>query len=234
MENEYKLAKIKVPVNLCQNTDPTMKLVRQFEENSAQSGHHSLLKDAINYAKELHLDLKLGEGELSPPCRTVDGKETEGRRIGTCAKESQQEQLHQETEEEKWQGKSFKSRWSDIPVMLSKSCFDWMKEWKTCPSSTIAGIHELYQQLLPTKLYLHNKMGTNPSSDVLRRMCGSGPESIPHILARCSTLAKTKYIARHNASLKVLFFELLKYLNYFNTKKFTMVLGSAGEAHVRE
>jgi len=75
-----------------------------------------------------------------------------------------------------------------------------------CPLSTIAGIHELYQQLLPTKLYHHNKMGTNPSSDVLCRMCGSGPESIPHILGRCSMLAKTKYTARHNAALKVLFF----------------------------
>ena len=40
MENEYKLAKMKVAVNLCQNTDPTMKLVRKFEETSAQSGHH--------------------------------------------------------------------------------------------------------------------------------------------------------------------------------------------------
>ena len=94
--------------------------------------------------------------------------------------------------------------------MLSKGCFEWMKEWKTCPSSTIAGIHELSQQFLPTKLYHHNKTGTNLSSDVLCRMCGSGPESVPHILAGCSTLAKTKYIARHNAALKVLFFELLK------------------------
>jgi len=79
------------------------------------------------------------------------GKETEGRKIGTYAKEFQQKQLRQEPEEEKWQGKLFKSRWND--KMLSKGCFDWMKEWKTCPSSTIAGIHELYQQLLPTKLY---------------------------------------------------------------------------------
>ena len=47
--------------------------------------------------------------------------------------------------------------------MLSKGCFDWMKEWKTCPSSTIAGIHEFYRQLLPTKLYHHNKAGTNPA-----------------------------------------------------------------------
>ena len=227
MENENKLAKIKAAVNLCQNTDPTMELVRRFEEASGQSGHHSLLKDAIKYAKELHLDLNLGEGE--PTCRTVDGKETEGRKIGTYAREFQQKQLRQETEEEKWQGKLFKSRWND--KMLSKGCFDWMKEWKTCPSSTIAGIHELYQQLLPTKLYHHNKTGTNPISDVFCRMCGSGPESVPHILAGCSTLAKTKYIARHNAALKVLFFELLKDLNLKIT---TMVLASAAEAHVRE
>ena len=88
VDNEYKLAKIKAAVNLCQNTDPTMELVRRFEEASAQSGHHSLLKVAIKYAKELHLDLKLGEGE--PTCRTVDGKETKGRKVGTCAKEFQQ------------------------------------------------------------------------------------------------------------------------------------------------
>jgi len=124
VENEYKLAKIKAAVNLCQNTGPTMEPLRWFEEASAQSGHHSLLKDAIKYAKELHLDLTLGEGE--PTCRTVDGKETEGRKIGTCAKEFQQKQLHQETEEEKWQGKLFKSGWND--KMLSKGCFDWTKE----------------------------------------------------------------------------------------------------------
>ena len=64
-----------------QNTDPTMELVKRFEEASAQSGHHSLPKDAIKHAKELHLDLKLGEGEPTSP--TVDGKETEGRKIGT-------------------------------------------------------------------------------------------------------------------------------------------------------
>ena len=100
LKSVEKLAKIKAAVNLCQNTNPTMELVRSFEEASGQSGHHSLLKDAIKYAKELHLDLKLGEGE--PTCRTVDGKETEGRKIGTYAKEFQQKQLRKETEEEKW------------------------------------------------------------------------------------------------------------------------------------
>ena len=113
--------------------------------------------------------------------------------------------------------------------MLSKSCFDWMKEWKTCPSSTIAGIHEVYQQLLPTKLHHHNETGTNPSSDVL--YVAVALKASPISLQGGSTLAKTKYIARHNAALKILFFELLKDLDL---KIFTMVLASAAEAHVRE
>ena len=47
LKSVEKLAKIKAAVNLCQNTDPTMELVRRFEEASGKSGHHSLLKDAI-------------------------------------------------------------------------------------------------------------------------------------------------------------------------------------------
>ena len=71
---------------------------------------------------------------------------------------------------------------------LSRSCFDWLKEWKT-----IAAEQELYQQLLPTKLYHHKKTGINTSPDVLCRMCGKCPESVPHILSGCSTSAQTKY-----------------------------------------
>ena len=105
-----------------------------------------------------------------------------------------------------------------------------MKEWKTCPSSTIAGIHELYQQLLPTKLYHHNKTGTNPSSDVLCRMCGSGPESVPHILAGCSALAKTKYIARHNAAFVEGTIFRAAQSSEFNNGNTSMVLASAAKA----
>ena len=37
------------------NNDPTMKVVREFEDRAAESGHHSLIKDAVKYAKELDL-----------------------------------------------------------------------------------------------------------------------------------------------------------------------------------
>ena len=94
VENEYKLTKIKTAVNLCQNRDPTVKVVREFEERAAESGHHSLLKDAIKYAKELDLDLKLSE--LNPTRRTADSKEASGKQIGVWAKRAQQQQLGQE------------------------------------------------------------------------------------------------------------------------------------------
>ena len=54
------------------------------------------------------------------------------------------------------------------------------------------------------------KTGINTGPDVLCRMCGKGPESVPHILSGCSTLAQTKYLARHNSALKILFFEMLR------------------------
>ena len=104
-----------------------------------------------------------------------------GRRIGALAKRPQQKQLFQEMSEERWQGKLFKNRRDDDK--LSKGCFAWLKEWRTCPSYTIAGVQELYQQLLPTKLYYHKKTHTNPNQDVLcMRMCTKNPESVSHIL----------------------------------------------------
>ena len=188
VENEYKLTKIKTAVNLYQNQDSTMKVVREFEERAMENGHHSLIKDAVKYAKELDLDLKLSE--LNPTCRTADGNEVSGKQIGVWTKRAQQQQLRQEITKEKWQGKLLKIRWEDD--QLSRSCFDWLKEWKTSPSNTIAAVQELYQQLLPTKLYHHKKTGINTSPDVLCRMCGKCPESVPHILSGCSTLAQTK------------------------------------------
>ena len=45
------------------------------------------------------------------------------------------------------------------------------------------------------------------------RLCGSAPESVAHVLSGCKALAQNKYLFRHNAVLKVLFFEILRDLN---------------------
>ena len=93
---------------------------------------------------------------------------------------------------------------------LDGESFEWISDWKTAPTPTIAGISELYEQLLPTKLYNSRKTKLSEESDVRCRMCGKAQESIAHVLSSCSALAQTKYLSRLNRALKILFFELLK------------------------
>ena len=71
-------------------------------------------------------------------------------------------------------------------------------------------MYELYEQLLPTKLYTKEKTQTSTDGEVPCRLCGKVAESVSHVLAGCSSLAQTKYLYRHNAALKILFFELLR------------------------
>ena len=75
----------------------------------------------------------------------------------------------------------------------------------------------MYQQLVPTKLYNQNKTRTDTTSDAMYRMCHEFPESITHVIAGCSALAQTKYVARHNEVLKILFFELLDDLQHIES-----------------
>ena len=76
---------------------------------------------------------------------------------------------------------------------------------------------ELYEQLTPTKVYYARKTQTNRPNDTLCRLCGKTAESIPHVLASSSALAQNKYLARHNAALKVLFWEMLRELQLSDT-----------------
>ena len=88
-------------------------------------------------------------------------------------------------------------------------CFWWLTEWKKSPSQTIAGLVELYEQLLPTRVYTSQKTHTRAEGEVVCKLCGKAPENVAHILSGCSALAQSKYLSRHDAALKVLFYELL-------------------------
>ena len=56
--------------------------------------------------------------------------------------------------------------------------------WAKCPTYTIAGMYELYEQLLPRKLYIKEKTQTSTDGDVLCRLCGK-------VLVGCSSLVQT-------------------------------------------
>ena len=75
---------------------------------------------------------------------------------------------------------------------------------------------ELYEQLTPTKVYTVHKTGA-AQGDVTCRLCGKSPETLAHVLAGCSALAQSKYLERHNAALKVLFFEMTRDLRLIDS-----------------
>ena len=40
--------------------------------------------------------------------------------------------------------------------------------------------------------------------------CRKAQENVAHVVSDCSTLVQTLYLARHNAALKILFFDILR------------------------
>ena len=52
VETTYMDIKIKAPMKLYYNPDPSMEAVRLFEEKSVSGGRHSVIKDAGRYAEE--------------------------------------------------------------------------------------------------------------------------------------------------------------------------------------
>ena len=208
VENEYKNTTIKAAVKLYCNADPMMAAVRSFEELAVKKGRHSIIKDAKKYAEELDLQLWLN---FPNPVAVADGKEVEAKKVKQAIYKARQRETQSTVSEERWQGKLIKNRWDDEKVNL-KECFAWLSSWKNAPTHTIAGVQELYQQLLPTKVY-YNRKTKSQVTDEKYRLCGDSLENVQHILSGCSALAQTKYLQRHNNAFKILFFEVLRSLD---------------------
>ena len=90
-----------------------------------------------------------------------------------------------------------------------EGCFWWLSGWRNYLTHTVAGLFELYEQLLATRLYTSQKMGKDSMDTVTCRLCDKAPVSVPHVLAGCTALAQNKYLTRHNAALKTLFFDIV-------------------------
>ena len=130
------------------------------------------------------------------------------QKIKREVRKCQIEKLEDEVRNKGWQGRLVTTRLED-ESLSADGCFWWLTEWKNCTSHTIAGLVELYKQLLPTRVYKSQKTHTSAEGDMRRRLCSKAPESVAHILSGCSALAHSKHLSRHDAALKVLFYELL-------------------------
>ena len=139
------------------------------------------------------------------PVAVADGKEVEAKKVKQAIYKARQQEIQSTVSEERWQGKLIKNRWDDEEVKLNSL-------WKNAPTHTIAGVQELYQQLLPTKVY-YNRKTKSQVTDEKCRLCGDSLENVQHILSGCSALAQTKYLQRHNNAFKIVFFEVLRSLD---------------------
>ena len=111
-----------------------------------------------------------------------------------------------------------KSRWEDDSLKVQE-CFAWLHHWRTAPTHTIVGAHELYHQLFSIRIFYSRKTGTTTTGDERCRLCGKEAESVQDILACCSALAQTEYLERDNNALKILFFEVRRSLDLIDTEK---------------
>lgn len=173
-----------------------------------EKGHSSLLTEAHKYAEELEISLSLRYPNPSITLARRPEVEVEGTKIKELLKRVMIDKLQETIKAENWHGRLLTSRWKD-EELSQDACFAWMKDWSSAPTHTVAGMIKLYEQLLPTKVYTTQKTKTT-QGDVSCGLCGKEAETLPHILLGCSTLAQSKYLDRHNAALKILFFEKCK------------------------
>ena len=167
-----------------------------------------MTKEAGKYAEEYGLQLQLNHPD--PVCVTEEGEVVPGDKLKTRLRKLRESRMEGVVEEQKWQGKLITARKEDGDLN-TEQCFWWLSEWRTCPTHvTIAGMFEIYEQLLPTRLYAIYKTQASPTSDPTCRLCGTAPESMAHVLSACPALPQTKYLARHDAVLKVLFFDIIE------------------------
>ena len=161
-----------------------MNLVRRFEERSGALGHNSLIKEATYFSSSLDLELNLNYP--SPSCCTEEGEVVEYSKIKQKLRGTQQEKLKEQVAGQNWQWKLIVSRWEDTEQ--GNGCFGWLSKWKTCPTYIIAGVYELYEQLLPTRVYYSKKTRTGSKIEIMSRLCGKAAESVGHIcsgIMRC-------------------------------------------------
>ena len=103
------------------------------------------------------------------------------KKISGWIKKVSESRVFAEIESERWQGKLVAERRRDEDV--DEECFAWLSDWKTAPIKTVAGLQELYQQLLPTKLCASRKTKTHTDGDEKCRLCRKAQEVVAHAVS---------------------------------------------------
>ena len=162
------------------------------------------------------MDLQLQLEYPNPTCIKHDSEEV-------ITPEKLKAELRRGLEQKTWEVVHEQS-WQELTCMRREDmslnfdgCFLWLSGWKKCSTHTLAGMFELYEQLLPTRLYACQKTHTDTTGKVMCRLYNKTPESVAHVRTGCPALGQNKYTTRHNAALKILFFEILQDLGLIDS-----------------
>ncbi|XP_068739001.1 uncharacterized protein [Montipora capricornis] len=110
-------------------------------------------------------------------CCTEEGEVVKESKIKQKLRSAQQKKLKDQVSGQPWQGKLIAFGWEEEQegsgtgdVRQSQS-FSWLWQWRTCPTYVIAGVFELYEQLLPTRVYQnHVTVDSTAKSVILLEM----------------------------------------------------------------
>ena len=131
-------AKVKAAVKLYQNKDPSMKMVREFEDQAESKGDQSITKEAGKYAEEYGPQLQLKHPD--PVCVTEEGEVVPGDKLKTGLRKLREARIEGLVEEQKWQGILITAR-KDDGNLKTERCFWWLNDWRIiiimCPTHII-------------------------------------------------------------------------------------------------
>ena len=211
LEDSYRHIKIKLAIKLVSDTDERIKVVKEFHDRCKETNSFSFFKDADKYASELKLKMNVNENENNITFLDSATNESISENYKTSSKMLKHRtymKYHCNIMASSWQGVNLKQRINDEDVI--DKYFDWLENWRTCPSDVVQEFILLFYQLLSTKQY--TMMRTNePVEDTRCRICNiSEQESIKHLISNCSIFAQGLYTVRHNNALKCFVWPLLQ------------------------
>ena len=154
-----KETKIKTALHMHRSTDPAVKAAAKADLIRMQKGRRSITRDANTFAYEINMEISTNQDEEWEIKFESQNKSTHlarGQTVKNVLTRARTEAAEHSIENQKWQGKLINNRLNDENIGLH--CFDWLTNWEDCPSKTIRDVEEIYQRLVPTKVYYRDKL----------------------------------------------------------------------------
>ena len=185
-----------------------MKVVKRFHTVSENTSSFSIIKDAKKYSEEIGLNLEINENSITfVDFVTGEKVANDSFSLSKYFKLKMNELRLNEILSSTWQGVNLAQRIEDENV--TKSYFNWLSKWKSCPTDVVNEFYLLFYQLLTTKQYKITR-SNEVIEDTKCRMCNKcDNESVKHLISNCDEFVRSLYISRHNNALKCFIWPIL-------------------------